>query len=139
MAADTAIVAVQGETDPATVDDLRETLTNRSALVAEAQRRVLRHTSTLRPTPRPLLRRRHPGLAAQTVGLRLQRHGIARHLGRRPIKCRLLVGAGWSNNHDLVLADPAGGPLDPESVAKVFDPGSRGGCRHGRRNIVIKP
>jgi integrase len=40
---------------------------------------------------------------------------------KRQAEQRLLVGAGWSNDHDLVFTDPAGHPLDPESVAKVFD------------------
>ena len=34
---------------------------------------------------------------------------------------KLAMGAGWSNEHDLVFAQPDGRPLDPESVAKVFD------------------
>jgi integrase len=31
------------------------------------------------------------------------------------------MGAGWSNERDLVFTLPDGRPLDPESVAKVFD------------------
>jgi integrase len=34
---------------------------------------------------------------------------------------RLAMGPGWSNEHDLVFTLPDGRPLDPESVAKVFD------------------
>jgi len=34
---------------------------------------------------------------------------------------RLLMGAGWQDEHDLVFTGPDGSPLDPESVAKVFD------------------
>ncbi|MHB1534400.1 MAG: tyrosine-type recombinase/integrase, partial [Acidimicrobiales bacterium] len=52
--------------------------------------------------------------AATVAALRTQR--------KRQAENRLLVGAGWSNDHDLVFTDAAGSPLDPESVAKVFDP-----------------
>jgi integrase len=38
----------------------------------------------------------------------------------RQAEQRLLVGAGY-RDHDLVFAQPDGSPLDPESVAKVFD------------------
>ena len=31
------------------------------------------------------------------------------------------MGAGWQDEHDLVFTGPDGSPLDPESVAKVFD------------------
>jgi integrase len=34
---------------------------------------------------------------------------------------RLLVGAGWRDEHDLVFTLPDGSSLDPESVAKVFN------------------
>ena len=38
-------------------------------------------------------------------------------------------GPGWSNEHDLVFTLPDGRPLDPESVAKVFDRRvARAGC-----------
>lgn len=40
---------------------------------------------------------------------------------KRQAEQRLFVGAGWSNDHDLVFTNPAGRPLDPESVAKVFE------------------
>jgi len=40
---------------------------------------------------------------------------------KRQKEQRLLMGAGWSNVHDLVFTKPDGSPLDPESVAKVFD------------------
>jgi len=33
---------------------------------------------------------------------------------------RVAMGAGWSNEHDLVFTEPDGQPLDPESVAMVF-------------------
>jgi integrase len=46
---------------------------------------------------------------------------VLRTQRKRQAEYRLLVGAGWSNDHDLVFTDPAGRPLDPESVAKVFD------------------
>jgi integrase len=46
---------------------------------------------------------------------------VLRTQRKRQAEQRLLVGAGWSNDHDLVFTDPAGHPLDPESVAKVFD------------------
>jgi integrase len=39
---------------------------------------------------------------------------------RRQAEHKLLVGAGWSNEHDLVFTQPDGQPFDPESVAKVF-------------------
>jgi len=58
--------------------------------------------------------RRSIDLDATTVSvLRAQR--------KRQAEQRMLVGAGWCNDHDLVFADPAVRPLDPESVAKVFD------------------
>lgn len=34
---------------------------------------------------------------------------------------RLAVGAGWSNEHNLVFTEPDVRPLDPESVAQVFN------------------
>jgi len=34
---------------------------------------------------------------------------------------RLAVGAGWQDKHDLVFTEPDGRPLDPESVAQVFN------------------
>ncbi len=34
---------------------------------------------------------------------------------------KLAMGAGWSNDHDLVFTGPDGSPLDPESVAQVFN------------------
>ena len=46
---------------------------------------------------------------------------VLRTQRKRQAEQRLLVGASWSNDHDLVFTDPAGHPLDPESVAKVFD------------------
>ena len=55
-----------------------------------------------------------------------------RNQRKRQAENRLLVGAGWSNDHDLVFTDPAGRPLDPESVAKVFD---RRVARLGLRRI----
>jgi integrase len=51
---------------------------------------------------------------------------------KRQAEYRLLVGAGWSNDRDLVFTDPAGRPLDPESVAKAFD---RRVARLGLRRI----
>ena len=39
---------------------------------------------------------------------------------RRQAETRLLIGAGY-RDHDLLFAQPDGSPLDPESVAKVFD------------------
>jgi integrase len=40
---------------------------------------------------------------------------------RRQKELRLLLSAGWSNERGLVFTEPDGRPLDPESVAKVFD------------------
>jgi integrase len=57
---------------------------------------------------------------------------VLRNLRKRQAENRLLVGAGWSNEHNLVFTDPAGHPLDPESVAKVFD---RRVARLGLRRI----
>ena len=51
---------------------------------------------------------------------------------KRQAENRLAVGAGWSNEHDLVFTESDGQPLDPESVAKVFD---RRVARHGLRRI----
>jgi integrase len=34
---------------------------------------------------------------------------------------RLAVGSGWANERDLVFTEPDGRPLDPESVAQVFN------------------
>jgi integrase len=39
---------------------------------------------------------------------------------RRQAEQKLAIGAGYQD-HDLVFAQPDGSPLDPESVAKVFD------------------
>jgi len=40
----------------------------------------------------------------------------------RQRKHKMAVGAGWANGErDLVFTEPDGHPLDPESVAKVFD------------------
>lgn len=39
----------------------------------------------------------------------------------RQAELRLAFGAGWRNERDLVFTRPDGSPLDPESVAKVFD------------------
>jgi integrase len=69
--------------------------------------------------------RRSVDLDSATVAfLRTQR--------KRQAAYRLLVGAGWSNDRDLVFTNPAGRPLDPESVAKVFD---RRVARLGLRRI----
>ena len=57
---------------------------------------------------------------------------ILRSQERRQKENRLAMGAGWSNEHDLVFSEPDGRPLDPESVAKVFD---RRVARHGLRRI----
>jgi integrase len=57
---------------------------------------------------------------------------VLRTQRRRQAECRLFVGSGWSNDHDLVFTNPAGRPLDPESVAKVFD---RRVARLGLRRI----
>jgi len=46
---------------------------------------------------------------------------VLRKQQRRQKEQRILLGAGWSNEHNLVFTEPDGGPLDPESVAKVFD------------------
>ncbi len=46
---------------------------------------------------------------------------VLRTQKRRQAEHRLALGAGWSNKHDLVFAQPDGTPLDPESVAKTFD------------------
>ena len=40
---------------------------------------------------------------------------------RRQTEHRLQIGAGGSDEHDLVFTPPDGRPLDPESVSKVFD------------------
>jgi integrase len=45
---------------------------------------------------------------------------VLRAQRRRQAQQRLLIGAGYPDN-DLVFAQPDGTPLDPESVAKVFD------------------
>jgi integrase len=58
--------------------------------------------------------RRRVDLDAGTVAtLKLQR--------ARQASERLLIGSGWQNAYDLVFTRPDGKPLDPESVAKVFD------------------
>lgn len=57
---------------------------------------------------------------------------VLRNQLKRQKENRLLVGAGWSNERNLVFTDPAGHPLDPESVAKVFD---RRVARIGLRRI----
>jgi len=46
---------------------------------------------------------------------------VLRKQERRQKELRLLVGAGWSNEKQLMFTAPDGRPLDPESVAKVFD------------------
>ena len=46
---------------------------------------------------------------------------VLRRQQRRQKEQRILLGAGWSNEHDLVFTEPDGRPLDPESVAKTFD------------------
>ena len=46
---------------------------------------------------------------------------VLRTQQRRQKEQRLLLGAGWSNERSLVFTEPDGRPLDPESVAKVFD------------------
>jgi integrase len=57
--------------------------------------------------------RRAVDLDPTTVAvLRTQRKRQAEH--------KLAMGAGWSDEHDLVFTEPDGRPLDPESVAKVF-------------------
>lgn len=45
---------------------------------------------------------------------------VLRKQERRQKEQRLLLGAGW-NDSGLVFTNPDGTPLDPESVAKVFD------------------
>lgn len=44
-----------------------------------------------------------------------------RSVSKRQKEQRLALGPGWNNEHDLVFTQPDGSPLDPESVAKVFD------------------
>jgi integrase len=39
---------------------------------------------------------------------------------KRQAEHKLALGAGWSNEHDLVFTQPDGSWVDPESVAKVF-------------------
>lgn len=39
----------------------------------------------------------------------------------RQAELRLAFGAGWRGERDLVFTGASGDPLDPESVAKVFD------------------
>jgi len=39
----------------------------------------------------------------------------------RQAEQRLALGTGWRNDRGLVFTGPDGSPVDPESVAKVFD------------------
>ena len=58
--------------------------------------------------------RRTVDLDATTVAaLRMQR--------RLQMEHRLATGSGWSNERDLVFTLPDGRPLNPESIARVFD------------------
>ena len=58
--------------------------------------------------------RRRVGLDDKTVAvLKARKSQQAEH--------RLATGTGWSNEHDLVFTEPDGSPLDPESVAQVFN------------------
>lgn len=50
---------------------------------------------------------------ATVAALRTQKARQASH--------RLAIGSGWSNHHDLVFTQPDGQPVDPESVANVFE------------------
>ncbi len=53
---------------------------------------------------------------------------------KRQAEHRLAMGAGWSNEHDLVFVQPDGSPLDPESVGQVFN---RRAARHGLPRIAF--
>ncbi len=56
-------------------------------------------------------------IRASKIGrvIRLRKADVDAYLERR-----LAVGEGW-DEHDLVFCGPVGEPLNPESVAKVFD------------------
>ena len=57
----------------------------------------------------------------RTVDLDPGTVSVLRARKRQQTEHRLAVGAGWQDRHGLVFTEPDGRPLDPESVAQVFN------------------